>query len=196
MERVHVNKQHDWCKTKLQEEINPQIIGERFGNYIKKAWEKMDLPLNISSGVGFVAPGLTNNVIQDEMYDNGYRRVRTREDVCALAKTYMLSQEELDCLRKKSGKFFVQVFPKEGENNLVVVNKKDNLIFVNVYGSRKEVNNRFDFLTANAENERVSKPAMNQIDWDDQKGKRNIFDAAVLKTETQMYKVLKFKKVA
>jgi hypothetical protein len=177
----------------LNDTVNPQKLKKRFDQYMIEGCKPgKDIQYSSKEGMYFGNTKLSKDKVQQEMYTNGYKRVTKKEELDELSKKYCLSQAETDELKKQGSRFFIQVFPTEGQDNLVVVEKQEDMCFVSAFTTRKRVTETI----AQKANFIKSRPAIDKINIDDNKGKQIIFEVSVSKFKAQMSDALGIKATA
>lgn len=138
----------------LHAQFEPSILHHKFDNDVNCALENGE---NIKTSFGIMLPrlpmGLSKDRMQQEMYTMGYKRVTKSEELAELSSKFDISKMDIRWLRSEDvhTRFFIQSFPRVGEDNLVVIftiNDEPDLIGFMGCASRDYINMNVDFKKA------------------------------------------------
>lgn len=197
VETEHLNKT-DWKEKVinfLHQEVDPKVLHKKFDLYIDYGLKRGEkIPTNSGILYSKMGSGISKDELQQEMYAMGYKRIVKKEDVDRLTSKYFVSKNKVENFQEEHARFFVQVFPETGEDNLVVfyTEKDTDLIQYREYVSQDYVNSR---VAAN-KIEKETRPILNTINFDDQKAKINLVYAAGINATTIMLRNLGMSKSA
>lgn len=183
-----------WLIHKIQDAANPTRTKTTLDNLTSARFDATgSTQTHLTDGIiSQDTTKLTRRQIQEEMYSQGYRKLAKRSEIEALPGSFTINTDELEELDTQGTMIFTQVFPEEGQNNLVVIKKdpEHNTLYIHNFASKKDAQKRSDDIIAGRQNKAASKSKIAVIAEADRRGEDLVIETAEANARIKMRAML------